>query len=85
MKNENLKVKKVWSPRLQDALANVKSIENNLDKPKVAVVHVGTNDLGKMDESEMIKWVGEIYESLHQMDIKMVYSYIPPRTDSTAK
>ena len=79
MKNENLKVGMLFSPLLSDVLNNVKKLAT---KPRIVVVHAGTNDLVKTDEDTMLKIVKDIHTILHNRNIKMVYSFVTPRYDS---
>ena len=44
-------------------------------------LHVGTNNLAKMTESEISEKVLAIYNVLHERKIKFIYSNITPRSD----
>lgn len=79
MKNEGLKVEKVFTPRLSDVLEKLGSLRT---KPKVVVVHCATNDLAHMEENEIVDKISEIYELASQRGIKVIYSTIVPRKDA---
>ena len=79
MKNEGLKVKMVFTPLLSDSLTYVKKLK---DKPRIVVLHAGTNDLNHSEEDDMLSNIEQIHEYLNKAGIKMVYSFITPRTDS---
>ena len=78
MRKEKLKVKKVWAPRLKDALDAVMAMQ---EKPKVVLVHVGTNDMQALSEDDMIGFIKRIHEILSTRCIKFVYDFITPTGD----
>ena len=80
MKNENLKVNKVWAPGLTNAYEYVMAMQ---EKPKIVILHCGTNDLGEMNENEMVEHIMKIQEILENRGIIFIYSYITPRGDLT--
>ena len=79
MKNEKMSVKKIWAPKLQDALNVVKSLES---RPKVVLLHSATNDLPDVDVNDIVKHVVDIYEIVKNMNIKFVWSNMVPRNDN---
>ena len=78
LKKENLKVKKVWAPTLKTVLDFVTALQI---KPKLVVVHSGTNDLGKQSNESIAQLVADIQEVLMRSGIKFVFSEIVPRLD----
>ena len=84
MRREKQKVLLKWSPKLGDALNTVLEMQ---EKPKVVMLHSGTNDLGGTEEKEMIESIKRMYDVLEARGIKFIYSYILPRVDrdETAK
>ena len=81
MRKERKKVLMKWCPKLSDALVAVQEMR---EKPKVVLIHSGTNDLGNVDENTMVETVKSIYDILNARGIKMVYDYILPRADKGA-
>ena len=78
LKKENLSVKKVWTPRVHDALEYVTAMNQ---RPKVVILHSATNDLSESDDDVIIDDILKLHEILETRDIKMIYSYIWPRND----
>ena len=77
MRREKQKVLLKWTPKLSDALETVIAMQ---EKPKVVMLHSGTNDLGDSDENSMLECIKSMYDVLEARGIKFVYSYILPRT-----
>ena len=84
MRREKQKVVMKWAPKLKDALECVLSMH---EKPKVVLLHVGTNDLTVTSEEEMLEAVQRIHEILDTRGIKFVFDYIIPTSTriNTAK
>ena len=80
MKNEQVSDKKVWAPRIYDVLQTVKNMQ---DKPKVVLLHTSTNDLEDIDDEQIVADITEIYHLLNKRGIKLVWSNIVPRNDSS--
>lgn len=78
MKNENLVVKKEWTPRLADARAKIWALKS---KPKVVLVHSGTNDLQHLGEDVIVQNVIDTYKMCNERGIKFIWSGITPRKD----
>ena len=81
MRREKVKVMMKWAPKLKDALDCVLAM---MEKPKVVLLHVGTNDIEHATEEEMLDNVNKIQEILENRGIKLVYSYVIP-SDTKAK
>ena len=79
LKKEEISVKKLWTPRIYDAL---EAIRNLTEKPKFVYLHCGTNDLEEIDPEQMVSDIGEIYNILKGRDIKFAWSNIIPRRDT---
>ena len=77
-KNENISLKKVWTPHLSDALREITSL---IIKPKVIFLHTATNDLPMLTEEEIVGKVIEIQKICTQRGIKFIWSGIIPRGD----
>ena len=76
MKKENVKVEKVWTPRLDDVHQHVIAMQ---EKPKAVVVHCGTNDLQELSENDMVDAYSHVQEVLETRGIQMVFNFITPR------
>ncbi len=83
MRREKQKVLLKWTPKLSNALETVTAMQ---EKPKVVMLHSGTNDLADMDENEngMLESIKSIYDVLEARGIKFVYSFILPRNGRDA-
>ena len=81
MRREKLKVSMKWAPKLENALEGVLAMS---EKPKVVLLHVGTNDIAHETEETMLDIINKIQEILETRDIKLVYSFIVP-SDTKAK
>ena len=64
-----------WAPKLKDALDCVLAMA---EKPKVVLLHVGTNDIEHATEDDMLDNINKIQEILENRGIKLVYSYVIP-------
>ncbi len=81
MRRERQNVLMKWAPKLKDALDCVVAMR---EKPKVVLLHVGTNDLNNTGEDEMIDNIKKLYDVLEARDIKFVYSYMLPTANKAA-
>ena len=81
MKREKQKVLMKWSPKLEDAKNHVVEMQ---EKPKVVLLHCGTNDLDGSTENHMLECVQQIYDVLHARGIKLIFNFILPRADEAA-
>ena len=81
MRREKQRVLMKWAPKLDNALEIVLAMK---EKPKVVLLHVGTNDLNTSSESAMIDAVKKIQEVLEARSIKLVYSFILPTATKSA-
>ena len=72
------------APKLNDTLECVIAMR---EKPKVVMLHVGTNNLNDAEEESMIDLIKKIYEILEARGIKFVYNFILPSAtrEATAK
>ena len=78
-KKERVSVKKIWAPKICDALHFVK---NSQVMPKVILLHTSTNDLEVMDAEQIVSIIGEIYQVVNDKNAKFIWSNIVPRNDN---
>ncbi len=81
MRRERQKVVMKWAPKLKDALDIVVAMR---EKPKVVLLHVGTNDLNNAGEDGMVDIIKNIYDVLEARQIKLVYSFMLPTSNRAA-
>ena len=73
MRKERLLVKKVLVLTLKDAIDGIMAMQ---EKPEVAQLHVGTNDMQARSEDDMIAVIKYIYDVLSTRGMKFMYDFI---------
>ena len=55
LKKEEISVKKIWTPRIYNALETVRNLT---EKPKLVYLHCATNDLEEIDAEQIVSDIG---------------------------